>query len=164
MTSGNDHSSAPPARHRLGLIGLHPRQGWELHPGVRSDNRAARRDRVAYWARDLLGSWSFAAVVVAVVCAGIVPAAGKDDADVAVLLAAVLSGLGVVELSVVLMTARRLDEITSDVALYDVDSGRRAAAAIEDLRREVERLRGDLARLTARLQTSGSTLDQSGEK
>jgi hypothetical protein len=114
---------------------------------------------VAYWARDLLGSWSFAAVVVAVACAGLVPAARQDETAVAV----VLSGLAVVELSVVLMTARRLDNVTSDVALYDLDSGRRSAAAIEELRREVERLRNDLARLTARLQTAGASFDRAGE-
>jgi hypothetical protein len=68
--------------------------------------------------------------------------------------AAVLSGLVLVELSIGLMTARRTDEVAGEVALYDLESDRRSAAAVEDLRDEVERLRGDLARLTARLQTS----------
>jgi hypothetical protein len=40
------------------------------------------------------------------------------------------------------------------VAVHQLDSDRRAAAGIEELRDEVEQLRGDLAWLTTRLETS----------
>lgn len=88
--------------------------------------------------------------------AGILITARRDDGgDPSALLAAVLSGFAVAELSVVLMTARRADRAAVEVALYDLESARWQASAVEDLRKEVERLRGDLAVLTARLQASG---------
>jgi hypothetical protein len=148
LASVSKHQPPSSAQHRLGLVGLRRAEGWELHPGVRS---ADGRDRAADLARDVLGSWTFAAIAAALAVASVVMSVRRDHpASVA----AVLSGLVLVELSIVLMTARRTDEVAGEVALYELESDRRSAAAVEDLRDEVERLRGDLARLTARLQTS----------
>jgi len=154
------HQSQPPssAQHRLGLVGLRRAEGWELHPGVRS---ADGRDRAADLARDVLGSWTFAVVAAALVVASVVMSVRRDHAaGAASLLNVVVSGLVLLELSVVLMTARRSDEMAGEVALFELESDRRSAAAVEDLRDEVERLRGDLARLTARLQTSARPIDE----
>lgn len=88
--------------------------------------------------------------------AGIVITARRDGgSDPSAVLTAVLSGVALVELSVVLMTARRADRAAAEVALYDLESARWQSAEVEDLREEVERLRGDLTLLTARLQASG---------
>jgi uncharacterized membrane protein len=128
---------------------------------VRSNDGLGRGERAADLARDVLGSWTFAAAAAVLVCASVVTAVRRDQAaDVAAILSVVLSGLVLVELSIVLMTARRTDEIAGEVALYNLESNRRAAAAVEDLRGEVERLRADLARLTARLQTSARPIGE----
>lgn len=89
------------------------------------------------------------------VAVGIVAALRPDDrtGPVAVL-GRVVSGVAVVELSLVLMPARRADRTAAELALHDLDSTLCAAAAIKDLRGEVERLRGNLAGLAARLHTS----------
>jgi uncharacterized membrane protein len=162
VTSGNstDSSGSRPVRHRPGLAGLRPRRGFELHPGVRSNDRLSRGERAADLARDGLGSWIFAAAGGVLVIVGIVMAVRWDeDVGLVPTLLVVLSGLALVELSLVLMAARRAARTAGEVALYDLESDRRAAAAVEELRDEVERLRGDLARLIARLQTSGQQLD-----
>jgi hypothetical protein len=64
-------------------------------------------------------------------------------------LSLVLSGLALLEVSVVLMATRRRERNSAEAALYDLDQSRRATAVAEDLRGEVERLHADLARLAA---------------
>jgi hypothetical protein len=161
VTSDDNHSPpGGPSNHRVGLVSLRPRHGWELHPAVRSNDRLGRRERAAALVRDVVGTWPFIAVT-SLLCAGTLVVVRPGGAIA--ILSVVLSGLAVVELSVVLMATRRTDEVAAEVALFDLESDRRAAAAVEDLRDEVERLRGDLARLTARLQTSARPMDETGE-
>lgn len=162
MTSDDNRTpTSGQAQHRLGLINLRPRRGWELHPGV--GTKLGQRGTAAVLIRDLVGNWVFLAVA-GVLCVASLMAARPDRRVVVVaILSVVLSGLAVVELSIVLMTARRTDEVAAEVALFDLESDRRAAAAVEDLRDEVERLRADLARLTARLQTTARPIDETGE-
>jgi hypothetical protein len=145
---------------QLSLLMRGPRHSWDLHPGVQSSGELTRRDRAADLAADLLGTWTAAAAGTCLAVVGIVFTVRRDDAAAVTV---VLSGLAVVALSILLMTARRRDQINAEVALYDLESDRRVAVAIEELRDEVERLRGDLARLTARLQTAARPLDGAGE-
>lgn len=155
MTSGDD-----PLRHRPGFAWLRTRRGWELHPGVRSADQLRTGDRAADLARNSLGSWTFTSVGVVLVVAGVVTAVRRHEDAGLVVLGIVLSGLALMELSLILMTARRADRTAGEAAVYDLERDRREAAAIQDLRDEVERLRGDLAALTARIQAGA----HSGER
>ncbi len=96
-------------------------------------------------------------LLAALVTAATIVAVRHDTAagPVAVLCLA-LSGLALVGLSLVLLVARRADRTAAQVALYDLESDRRRAAAVDELRDDVEQLRGDLARLVARLEASSS--------
>jgi uncharacterized membrane protein len=86
---------------------------------------------------------------------GIAAALRPDDRTGPVtVLGLVLSCVAVVELPLVLMATRPADQTAAELALHDLDSTRPAAAAIKDLRDEVQRLRGDLTGRAARLQTS----------
>jgi len=87
---------------------------------------------------------------------------GGGAGPVAVL-GVILCGLVVLDLSLLLMTARRADRTASELASYDLESKRRAAAAAADLRDEVDRLRAELARVAARLQTSGQVDQAEGD-
>ena len=156
------HDRSPrPALHRSGLAGLRPRRGWELHPGVRSGDRLSRGERVADLARDRLGSWPVALTGVTVLGAGIVLDVRRGRAGPGVVLGLMLCGLVILDLSLVLMAARRADRTASELASYQLASDRRSAATVADLRDEVDRLRTDVARLSARLQTSRQ-VDQAG--
>jgi hypothetical protein len=164
VTSPDRASHRPPRRmqHRSGLAGLRPLSDWELHPGVRSDDRLSRGERAADLVRDRLGSWFVTLVGAILLGSGVVMAVSGGRAGLVAVLGVWLSGLVLVNLSLVLMAARRAARTAVELALYNLESDRWAAAAIADLRDEVERLRGDLARLAARLQTSGQ-IDRAGD-
>jgi uncharacterized membrane protein len=149
------HPHADRSAHRPTLAGLRRRRGWELHPGVRSHDRLSVRERAADVARDVVGSWTFAVAASVLVAVGIVVAVRHDgQAGPVAVLGLVLSGLALVGLSAVLMAAGRADRIAGEVALHQLDSDRRAAAGIGEVRDEVEQLRAEVARLTARLETA----------
>jgi hypothetical protein len=153
--NSQQHRRPEPALHRPGLAGLRPMQGWELHPGVRSGDRLSRGERFADLARDRLGSWNATTVGAVVLVAGIAMSVRRDRADTGTVLAVVLCGLVFMDLSLVLMVVRRADRTASELALYELESARRSAATIADLRDEVDALRVQVARLAARVQTSG---------
>jgi uncharacterized membrane protein len=135
------------------------RPGWARHPGVRSGRRLTFGERAADRLWGAVGSWSYLAVLAAVVAAAAVTAVRHDERTGAVaLLSLGLSALALVEISLVLMAARRAERNTTEAALYDLDQGRRATAVAEDLRDEVQRLHADLARIAARVDRSGPFL------
>lgn len=145
--------ATPPTRHRLHLTGLRPRRGWELHPGVRSDTQLSAGERTADRVRDALGSWPVLAA--AVVLVGIGAAGGHGQREwPATALGLLLGGLALAESSLMLMAARRADRTASEAALHDLDSLRRAASGVHEVRDEVEQLRSELARLNVRLERS----------
>jgi uncharacterized membrane protein len=145
-----------PARHRIRLVGV--RRRWELHPGFRSDLELSVGERAADRVRAVLGSWPFLAAAAALLGVGIGAAVAQDDrVGPAVALGLVLGGIAVVELLLVLMAARRTDRIAGELALHELESIRRAAAGIHEVRDDVAELREDLARLVARLDTQRET-------
>jgi uncharacterized membrane protein len=124
--------------------------GWDQHPGVRTGHRLTLGERAADLVFRATASWTYLAVLAAAITVGVVMAIQRDaGAGVVAQLSLVLSGLALLEVSVVLMAARRWERHTTEAALYDLDQSRRATAVAEDLRSEVERLHADLARLAA---------------
>ena len=147
-----------PVRQRLHLAGVRLRRGRELHPGVRSDPELSVGERAVDGVRDALGSWPFLALAVALVGAGIGAALAHDGrAGPAVALGLILGGIAVVQLLLVLMAARRADRTAAELARNELESIRRAAAGIDDVRDEVVQVREDLARLIARLDIQRET-------
>lgn len=120
----------------------HP--GWDQHPGVRGGRRLGSGERACLV---LLGS--------AVAVAALVVSVRQPGAGAMTWLAAGLSGIAVVEVTVVLVAARRAGRIARELALYQLDQSRRAAAVAQDLRAEMQRLRDDVARLAAHADISG---------
>ena len=130
--------------------------GWEQHPGV----RAGRRLRPGERAGDLLcraaGSWTYLiALTVAVLFGAVVVVLQNRSAEAAIWLAAGLAAVAALEVPAVLVAARRSERINRELALYQLDQSRRAAAIAEDLRAEMQRLRDDVARLAAHADIAG---------
>ena len=119
---------------------------------MRSGDRLTWGEHAGCLARDWLGSWIIVVTGALLVGAGFALAVHRDSgADLPAVLGLAVSGAGLLEMSVVLMALRLSDRAASEAAVYDVESVRRAAAGIEDLRGELEQLRAELARLGVRL-------------
>jgi len=125
---------------------------------VRSDPELSVGERAVDGVRDTLGTWPFLALAVALVGSGIDTALVHDGrAGPAAALGLILGGIAVVQLLLVLMAARRADRTAAELARNELESIRRAAAGIDDVRNEVVQVREDLARLIARLDIQRET-------
>jgi hypothetical protein len=124
--------------------------GWDAHPGVRTGRRLSIGERATDLVLRGTATWTWLGLLAAAATVAVVLAIQRDDGAGAVArLSHVLSALALLEVSVVLMAARRRERNTTEAALYDLDQSRRATAVAEDLRAEVERLHADLARIAA---------------
>src|SRR6185369_7334450 len=92
---------------------------------------------------------------VAILIGAAVVSLQNPGADAAAWLAAGLAAVAALEVPAVLVAARRSERITRELALYQLDQGRRAAALAEDVRAEMQRLRDDVARLAAHADIAG---------
>ncbi|WP_433361117.1 DUF1003 domain-containing protein [Actinoplanes sp. CA-142083] len=129
---------------------------WDRHPGVRTGRRLSPGERAADLVLRVAGTWRYLLVLAAVVVAAATAAVvGDRHAGAVAVLGLVLSAVALLEVSLVLMSGRHADRKGLEAALYDVDQGRRATAAAEDLRAEVQRLREEMARVVARADRRG---------
>lgn len=128
------------------------RRGWDQHPGVRTGRRLSSGEHAADVLGRVAGSWIY--LISVFVMIGVVAVAAVTQSH--------LAGVGVglvvlapVQVSVVLMAARRAERIATELALYNLDQARRAAAVAEDLRGEMKRLHADIARIAAYTEKAG---------
>jgi uncharacterized membrane protein len=138
-----------PAPAAPGSLRVTGRQGWDQHPGVRTGHRLRPGEHVADVLSRVAGSWTYL-IMIAVGTLVAVAAALPHDG-----LAVALSALALIEVSLVLMAARRAERIATELALYNLDQARRATAVAEDLRDELGRLHADVARIAAHTDIAG---------
>ena len=122
----------------------------ERHPGVRVGRRLRTGERAVDFACRAIGSWPYAMLLAFAGVAGIV----LSQAGGVTLLGLGLSILSLLEVTLVLMAARRARRTMTEVALYHLDQARRSSAVAEELRGDVRRLHADLARIAAHLEKS----------
>jgi uncharacterized membrane protein len=130
--------------------------GWDQHPGVRTGRRLRPGERAGDLLCRAVGSWTYLIVLtVAVLTGAAVVSLVNRSADAAIWLATGLAAVAVIEVPAVLLAARRNERLARELALYQLDQGRRAGAVAEDLRAEMQRLRDDVARLAAHADIAG---------
>jgi uncharacterized membrane protein len=93
---------------------------WHRHPGVRSDDQLSRGERAADILRNSMGSWGFVFGAL-VFLAGWMIGNGRQGFDPFpfILLNLILSCLAALQGSILLIAARRADQISSELALHD---------------------------------------------
>jgi hypothetical protein len=102
------------------------------------------------------GEWAYVILLTAAVAVAVALVWFQHPAAGAVTwLAAGLSGVAAVGVSIVLVVVRRAERLARELALHQLDQSRRAAAVAQDLRAETQRLRDDVARLVAHADISG---------
>lgn len=114
---------------------------WHRHPGVRSDDQLTRGERAADRLRNGMGSWTF--VVAAVVFLAGWTLGNRNvgfDPYPFILLNLILSCLAAMQGAILLIAAKRVDQIASELALHDYETNVEAdevVHAILDMTREI---------------------------
>lgn len=118
---------------------------WRRHPGVRRDDQLTLGERAADRLRNGMGSWAFVIGAIAFLSLWMLINRGSGfDPYPFILLNLVLSCLAALQGAILLIAARRADQISAELARHDFETDTEAAAEIRaihaDLREVLERL------------------------
>ena len=123
--SVDNHIAAGPA----GGAGHRIVGGWHRHPGVRSEGQLSRGERAADTMRNSMGSWAFVfgALVFLAIWMGVnvvVSRSGGSTFDPYpfILLNLVLSCVAALQGAILLIAAKRSDQVSSELAQHDYDA------------------------------------------
>ncbi len=118
--------------------------GWHHHPAVRSGGQLTLGERAADRMRNGMGSWPF--VFAALVFLGLWMLYNRNvgfDPYPFILLNLVLSCLAAMQGAILLIAAKRSDQIASQLAQHDFDTDSRAASRIEELHERLQEVRSE---------------------
>jgi uncharacterized membrane protein len=134
---------------------------WRQHPGVRAEGQLTTGELYADKMRNGMGSWAF--VFAALIFLGIWMIANKTvthfDSYPFILLNLVLSCLAAMQGAILLIAAKRSDQIASELAQHDYDADCQSRELLERLTREFDKLAVQHAELHAHMDRVMSTLD-----
>ena len=121
--------------------------GWHTHPSVRSRDQLTLGERAADKMRNGMGSWGFVFAALAVLAVWMLynGVRGHSAFDVYpfILLNLVLSCLAAMQGAILLIAAKRSDQVASELAQHDYETDSRAEQLIETLYQSLEKLRED---------------------
>jgi uncharacterized membrane protein len=122
---------------------------WRAHPGVRSGSQLPFGERAADIVRNGMGSWAFvlAALVFLALWMGFNGHHGFDPYPF-ILLNLVLSCLAALQGAILLIAAKRSDQIASELAQHDYETDQKVEGLVEQLTRQHEEIQRQLAELT----------------
>jgi uncharacterized membrane protein len=108
--------------------------GWHHHPGVRSNHELSLGERAADRMRNSMGSWAFVfgALVFLALWMGFNGNNGFDRYPF-ILLNLVLSCLAALQGAILLIAAKRSDQIAAELAQHDYETDCQAKALIEEM-------------------------------
>jgi uncharacterized membrane protein len=117
------------------------RPQWHRHPGVRSDNQLSIGERSADRLRNTMGSWGFVFGALLFLAGWMIGNRNVGfDPYPFILLNLVLSCLAALQGAILLIAAKRSDQISSELAMHDYETNVEAdkiVHAIHDLTREI---------------------------
>lgn len=108
---------------------------WREHPGVRSEDALTLGERAADRLRNGMGSWAFVAGAL-VFMAGWMIGNGSQGFDPYpfILLNLVLSCVAALQGAILLIAARRSDQISAELATHDYTTNLEAAQIVKEIR------------------------------
>lgn len=120
----------------------HPRL-WHRHPGVRSGDDLTLGERAADALRNGMGSWSFVFGAL-LFLAGWMIGNGDHGFDPYpfILLNLVLSCLAALQGAILLIAARRADQLSSELAVHDYETNQEADAIVKEIRELTRAIHG----------------------
>lgn len=134
---------------KLRVLSIKPaRIIWGRHPAVRTADQLTLGERSADRLRNGMGSWAF--VISALVFLAVWMAFNRNtgfDPFPFILLNLVLSCLAALQGAILLIAARRSDQISAELAQHDYDTNINAAAEIHELHAGVQTILDRLDRI-----------------
>jgi uncharacterized membrane protein len=108
--------------------------GWRSHPGVRSGQQLSLGERAADKMRNSMGSWAFVFGALAFLGLWMIVNRGSGfDPYPFILLNLVLSCVAALQGAILLIAAKRSDQISAELAQHDYDTDVEAKAVLETL-------------------------------
>lgn len=105
---------------------------WRRHPGVRSGDQLTRGERAADTIRNKMGSWGFIFAAVIFLVGWMLGNRNTGfDPYPFILLNLVLSCLAAMQGAILLIAARRQDQISSELALHDYETNVEAGQMVK---------------------------------
>lgn len=121
---------------------------WRRHPGVRSQEHLSLGERAADRMRNGMGSWAFVFCALTFLAAWMAVNGRRGfDPYPFILLNLLLSCLAAMQGAILLIAARRSDQISSELALHDYDTNSRAAEVLDRVHAGLIELRAEQLRL-----------------
>jgi uncharacterized membrane protein len=121
--------------------------GWHAHPAVRTRDQLTLGERAADRMRNGMGSWAFVFAALAFLAVWMIYNALRGHAafDVYpfILLNLVLSCLAAMQGAILLIAAKRSDQVAAELAQHDFDTDSRAEKLIETLHESLDALRSE---------------------
>ena len=114
---------------------------WHRHPGVRSGDQLTRGERAADLLRNSMGSWGFVFTALAFLAGWMIGNRNVGfDPYPFILLNLILSCLAALQGAILLIAAKRQDQVASELAMHDYDVNQATehiVEAIHSLTREI---------------------------
>ncbi len=112
--------------------GMSLRNVWRSHPGVRSGDQLTRGERAADHLRTIMGSWGFVIAALLFLAGWMIGNRGRGfDPYPFILLNLVLSCLAALQGAILLIAARRADQVSSELAVHDYQTNLEADQLIK---------------------------------
>jgi uncharacterized membrane protein len=113
----------------------HP-SNWRRHPGVRSGDQLTRGERAADHMRNALGSWGFVFGALLFLAGWMLGNRNTGfDPYPFILLNLVLSCLAAMQGAILLIAAKRQDQISSELAQHDYETNLEADGIVKSIQR-----------------------------
>lgn len=133
--------------------------GWQFHPKVRSGGELTLGERAADRMRNSMGSWAFvfAALLFLAVWMAFNGSHGFDPYPF-ILLNLILSCLAAMQGAILLIAAKRSDQISSELAQHDYDADCRSKELLELLTTDFAAMSANFAAMRAEHAAQGQQL------
>ena len=142
-------------RVRRGMLGTAHDRHWRAHPAVATEDQLTFGQRAADVMRGMLATWTFLGVLAGAMASWAVTGGFGRDPFPYILLNLCLSTLAGVQGAVLLIAAKRADQIAAQVALHTLENTEAVKALLQqntELTATVERLARELHAATARIE------------
>jgi uncharacterized membrane protein len=107
---------------------------WNRHPGVRSEGQLTRGERAADTVRNRMGSWGFVFAALLFLAGWTLGNRGSGfDPYPFILLNLILSCLAAMQGAILLIAAKRQDQVSSELALHDYATNMEADEIVKSI-------------------------------